>query len=131
MYWAMSTMSTVGYGDISAETDMERIFSILWMIYGIGFFSVVIGSIESFLASNDVKEQELKEKMDVIEDFCKEANIESDLRLRLKYALQYSTERTGFTWFDKQHILKELPKQLRYEMAMSMFQGAVKEIPFF
>ena len=52
----MSTMSTVGYGDISAETDMERIFSILWMIYGIGFFSVVIGSIESFLASNDVKE---------------------------------------------------------------------------
>ena len=56
MYWAMSTMSTVGYGDISAETDMERIFSILWMIYGIGFFSVVIGSIESFLASNDVKE---------------------------------------------------------------------------
>ena len=40
------------------------------MIYGIGFFAVVIGSIESFLASSDVYVEALKEKLDLVDSFA-------------------------------------------------------------
>ena len=83
----MATMSTVGYGDISAETDFEKIFSWLLMIYGIGIFGVVIGTIESWLASCDIKVEELKAKLDAINEFAEDANLDKDLRLRLRHSM--------------------------------------------
>jgi len=39
VYWAMSTVSTVGYGDISAFTKAERTYAIVFMIIGLGIFN--------------------------------------------------------------------------------------------
>ena len=127
----MATMSTVGYGDVSAETDFEKVFSMLWMIYGIGFFGVVIGIIENWLASSDIKVEELKDKLDAINEFAEDANLDKDLRFRLRHSMQSSSEKSGFDWQNKLHILKEIPKGLRHEMALGMFHGAIKSIPFF
>jgi hypothetical protein len=33
-YWAFQTLTTVGYGDIPAVTLYEKLFAILWMIFG-------------------------------------------------------------------------------------------------
>ena len=63
--------------------------------------------------------------------FTKEANLSKDLRLRLRHALKYSTEKTGFSWADKHNIFTELPRQLKYEVALAMHQGAIKQIQFF
>ncbi len=35
LYWSISTMSTVGYGDINAYTTFEFVLSMIWMIYGV------------------------------------------------------------------------------------------------
>jgi hypothetical protein len=34
----------VGYGDINAKTEAERIFAMVWMLVGIGFYSYTIGN---------------------------------------------------------------------------------------
>ena len=44
-HWAFQTLTTVGYGDISAHTWWEHIFAILWMIFGVGFYSYMVGNI--------------------------------------------------------------------------------------
>jgi hypothetical protein len=40
-------------------------------------------------------------------------------------------ERSGYSWSDKQNIFNELPKVLKYEVALAMHHGAAKEIGFF
>jgi hypothetical protein len=55
VYWAFTTLSTVGYGDISASTVPEIIITIIWMIFGIWFFSFVVGSLSSMLSSEITK----------------------------------------------------------------------------
>jgi hypothetical protein len=35
LYWAFTTMSTVGYGDITAKTDLEKTLSIVLMLFGV------------------------------------------------------------------------------------------------
>jgi hypothetical protein len=54
-YWAYTTLCTVGYGDITAQTNLEMILAIFWMLSGIFFFSFTIGSLSSMLSSIDTK----------------------------------------------------------------------------
>jgi voltage-gated potassium channel len=37
VWWAMTTMTTVGYGDLYPETDVGRLIGMLVMVVGIGF----------------------------------------------------------------------------------------------
>lgn len=45
LYWAISTMTTVGYGDIAPTTSAARLLAVLLMLVGIGFVAVVTGAI--------------------------------------------------------------------------------------
>lgn len=42
IYWTLSTMSTLGYGDITFESDLGRLFSILVLLSGIIFMIVLL-----------------------------------------------------------------------------------------
>ena len=59
VYWAFQTLTTVGFGDISANTPMEKVVSILWMVFGVGFYSFTIGNLSSFITTLDAKDAEL------------------------------------------------------------------------
>lgn len=52
-YFTVTTITTVGYGDISAFTTMERILCILLMITGVIGFSFATGSLSSILSNYD------------------------------------------------------------------------------
>ena len=63
LYWTYATLSTVGYGDISGHTDMERLCWIMLMVFGVCFFSFTIGSMSSIFNRMDSKEAVLNQKM--------------------------------------------------------------------
>ena len=43
-YLSITTLSTVGYGDLFPISNMEKIMGILVMLAGVGFFSFVMSS---------------------------------------------------------------------------------------
>lgn len=45
LYWAFTTMTTVGYGDIAPITANERLFNIVSIIIACGVFAYTVGSI--------------------------------------------------------------------------------------
>lgn len=47
-YWSVTTMITVGYGDIIAFTDIERVFSITVMLLSCAVFAYSLSSIGDF-----------------------------------------------------------------------------------
>jgi len=42
-YFALTTLSTVGYGDLSPQSNVEKIVGIIIMILGIALFSYIMG----------------------------------------------------------------------------------------
>jgi hypothetical protein len=44
-------------------TDAERQFTLIWMIFGVGFYSFTIGNLSSMMATMDAKAILLKKKM--------------------------------------------------------------------
>ena len=50
MYWAIVTVTTVGYGDLTPQTDIGRLFASLLMIMGYGIVAVPMGIISAEIA---------------------------------------------------------------------------------
>ncbi len=56
IWWAITTMTTVGYGDLYPETTAGRLVAIGVMVIGIGFLSMLIGATaERFLGAEEAK----------------------------------------------------------------------------
>jgi len=53
MHWATQTVTTVGYGDTGAVTMTEIIISLVWMLFGVAFYSFIIGNFTSIITGND------------------------------------------------------------------------------
>ena len=49
MYWAFQTLTTVGYGDFGAYNAYEILITILWMAFGVIFYSMVVGTLTSVI----------------------------------------------------------------------------------
>ena len=131
LYYSFTTLFTVGFGDIYAVNEIERILSILWMLFGIGFYSFTIGTLSSVLADMDSRENKLKYKLSILNDFTKEANLSISLKDKIKKVLIFNSEKHTFSWAEKQTMFNELPINLKVDIAKSMKEGYLKDIPFF
>lgn len=52
-YWTITTITTVGYGDIEGTNDIERIFCAVIMIIGVILFSLANGALASIVGTDD------------------------------------------------------------------------------
>ena len=66
LYFILTTILTVGFGDIYGRTQNERIFCIAMMAIGVFAFSFSISSLSSILTSIDARKSHLKKKMAIL-----------------------------------------------------------------
>ena len=58
-YFIVTTTSTVGYGDLSASTTLERIFCIIIMMAGVTAFTFISGTLSSIISNSDAAQSAL------------------------------------------------------------------------
>jgi voltage-gated potassium channel len=69
VWWAVTTVTTVGYGDSIPRTDAGRVIAIVVMVVGIGFVAVLTAAAaERFIRSREAAEQrhEIVERLEEI-----------------------------------------------------------------
>jgi hypothetical protein len=58
IYWAVITLASVGYGDISPVTTMGRVITIIMALVGIGIFAIPAALLASAFSDQLIKERE-------------------------------------------------------------------------
>jgi hyperpolarization activated cyclic nucleotide-gated potassium channel 1 len=127
-YWAFTTISTVGYGDIHAFTEVEMIVSIIAEAVGVGIYSMIISSMTSLLSSIDVREAEIANKVKAAEDFGVEAGLNRETINKIRQVIKY---KASVFSVDNLKILEEMPKTLKTEVVLQMYNGIANTMPLF
>jgi voltage-gated potassium channel Kch len=89
LWWAMQTVTTVGYGDVTPKNVSGRIIASVVMLWGIAFLAILVAAITSTFVARAEKEQAAKsgEKDHVTEQLA-------DLSSRLDRIEQLLSRRT-------------------------------------
>jgi voltage-gated potassium channel len=67
IYWAVTTMTTVGYGSPSPATTGSKVLAMVVMLVGIGFVAILTAAIAQRFLAGDVEEIEAEERVAVSE----------------------------------------------------------------
>lgn len=71
IWWAVCTMTTVGYGDIGPVTNSGRVLAIVVMLIGIGVVTMLIGATAERFVAHDVAEveEDVAQELETVELF--------------------------------------------------------------
>ena len=75
VYWTITTLTTVGYGDIVAKNTEERMFTAFIMIIGVFIYSYTIGSLSSLLSNLDARKEQLNKKLELLQEITSEYSL--------------------------------------------------------
>ena len=63
LWWAVETVTTVGYGDIYPVTDAGRVIAMIVMLSGIGFVALLTGSIAQRFLSGSLEAEQREDEL--------------------------------------------------------------------
>ena len=130
VYWALQTLTTVGYGDIQAQSVYEKIAALIWMIIGVGFYSFTIGNLASIFNSIDIKASHLQQKLAILAEFAKRTHLPEDVQFRVKRFLE-NNHIDHLNLFDSKQLLKDIPATLRAEVVSHTNASIILKVRFF
>lgn len=130
-YWAITTLTSVGYGDITPYSDVELIFTICWVVATMYFLSITVSSLSSVITMIDIKKKNLDLKLNMVDEYAKEARISKGTKKKMQNRIRMASERMNLSLEEEEKFMKEIPRDLKFEIACNMYDGFLNNIPFF
>ena len=127
LYWTITTITTVGYGDISGKNGVERLYCIAIMLAGAISFSFVNGTLASIVSSMDTSSAQHREQLERLHRIDKQYSIPPKLLLKMR--------KSGRLLMDNKYkevetYLSDLPHKLRTEASLLVYKDLLSAIQF-
>ena len=128
-YWSITSLTTVGYGDIVPKQNAEYLYATFVMILGIAMYAVIIGNIANLLAQRDHTRIAYQEKIEKLKSYLKYHQIPQKMQQRIWDYYQYTwINRIGSDGFKP---ITDLPEPLRTDIALHLAGDLIRASEFF
>lgn len=129
LYWTITTMTTVGYGDITPVLNSEYILSIIVMLVGASIYAFMIGTIASLFSNLDAEKSSLFTKIESLTRYLKARKIPNDTvqALRNYYEYQWENHKGG----NEDVLFNDLPDQFRLRILRHLIGKSLNRVPLF
>lgn len=130
LYWSVTTLTTVGYGDIIPSTDSERMYAMLAMIIGSAFYGYIIGCITSVITDADIDKRTFNERMEVVQAWL-DFHERMPAILRRRIRRHFKEHLRDKPVADDATIVSDLSGMLRADTAYFIIPEKVRSTPVF
>ncbi len=128
-YWTITTVATIGYGDITPRGNLQTLYVIGVEVIGAGMYGMVIANLASLVANIDVARVAHREKLDRINAFLSYRRIPTALHRKINEYYEYLWEsRRGY---DESSVLADLPDPLKLSVALHINRRIIEKVPIF
>ena len=128
LYFIVTTITTVGYGDITSKNPSEQVFCIILMLIGVIAYSMAISSFSNIMSLSDQKSKTLLNKLHVLSRLRDYYDLSFEFYWRLRQSLHYDHE---MDMSEKLSFVRELPPKLQVELSNIMYSHQLGGIRFF
>jgi len=129
IYWALTTLTTVGYGDITPANNSERYYALASLLIGALVFGYMLSSIGELLGNIDKNAVNLDAKLAEVKDFTRWHKMTPELAARVRKYYEYYYARKSA--MDEESILSHLAPSLRREVVHHLLERTAARIPMF
>ena len=125
----MTTVATVGYGDILTASDYEYLFATAVMLLGAFMYAFLIGNIANLVRNLDAEQARYFERVEAIGNYLHERHIPPRLNEQVRDYYEYLwAHHRGSR---QASHLEELPPPFRLELLVHLTQDLLARVPLF
>jgi hypothetical protein len=106
------------------------LLSLVWMLFGVCFYSFVIGNYSSIISSNIQIQASIQLRIKGLAELAKKANIPMDLLKKIKKFIENNFEAI-YNQDDEAMLVRMLPPSLRDEVIGNTYGEVIQNIRFF
>ncbi|XP_058474434.1 potassium voltage-gated channel subfamily H member 8 [Solea solea] len=118
LYFTLSSLTSVGFGNVSANTDAEKIFSICVMLIGALMHALVFGNVTAIIQRMYSRWSQYHTRTKDLKDFIRVHHLPQSLKQRM---LEYfQTTWSVNNGIDSNELLKDFPDELRSDITMHL-----------
>ncbi|XP_072051053.1 potassium voltage-gated channel unc-103-like isoform X2 [Amphiura filiformis] len=129
IYWCVATITSTGYGDITAHSFEEMLFASFVMILGQLLVGTVLGNIASTLANRDNQRVAYEKELENVKRELDENQVDEELKENVIEYFDYLWLRNkGVSQLD---LFKNLPFCMRTELALDIYGKHLRNLRLF
>ena len=129
VYFILTTVTSVGYGDIIGKTFTEFCFQIIILIFGLIAYSWLISSISNYVKENSKHNEIFTKKIGMLNEIKLEhPNMPNELYDKIYLHLEYINLKQKK---DKSSLIESLPHTITKSLLYEMYKPIIENFNFF
>jgi len=128
LYFTLTSMTTVGFGNVAANTNSEKVFAVVTMLIGALMHAAIFGNVAAIIQKLYANRVRYHSRANEIKQFIRVHRIEQDLANRLEDYFHTAWSLSGGV--DTSEILTTFPDELQADVCMHLYKGLLELNPF-
>ncbi|XWS26944.1 hypothetical protein CRYUN_Cryun26dG0073700 [Craigia yunnanensis] len=130
MYWSITTLTTVGYGDLHPVNTREMIFDIFYMLFNLGLIAYLIGNMTNLVVHGTSRTRRFRDTIQAASSFAHRNQLPPRLQDQMlaHLCLKFRTDSEGL---QQQETLDSLPKAIRSSISHYLFYSLMDKVYLF
>ncbi|CAN4110674.1 unnamed protein product [Withania somnifera] len=128
LYWSITTMTTVGYGDLHAVNTLEMVFIIFYMLFNLGLTAYIIGNMTNLVVQGTSRTMEFRNSIEAASNFVCRNHLPPRLKDQI---LAYMCLRFRAESLNQQELIEQLPKTICKSIRHHLFLPTVEKVYLF
>ncbi|CAL0307138.1 unnamed protein product [Lupinus luteus] len=130
VYWSITTLTTVGYGDLHPVNTGEMAFDVVYMLFNLGLTAYLIGNMTNLVVHSSSRTRNFRDTIQAATSFSQRNQL--PVRLQDQMLAHLSLKfRTDLEGLQQQETLASLPKAIRSSISHYLFYSLMDTVYLF